>query len=246
MAPMRRLLIHIAPGALLLLAACDTGPSTPSAPPSSSTTIERPSGAALGIGEARKPEPFTLSQRLLDAVQRNDRPTIERALELGARLDAKDDIGRSVVLLATSDAGDAALVEWLHDRGAELDEPDVSGRAALSFAASAGRLDLVHYLVDRGAVVDRPDVQKRTPLFHAALANHTAVVGFLLDRGAAVNPRDNYGDTPLIVACAKGFPEMAALLLELGADRSLRDQEGRTAAERSAPGVGPCQNAGGR
>jgi hypothetical protein len=252
---MRRLVAHAARSALvpfLLLAACDAGPSTPEpattpAPAraaSPETTVAKPAGAPLGIGEPRKPQPFTLAQRLLDAVQRDDRGTIERALELGAPLDAKDDLGRSVVLLATSDAGDAALVEWLHEKGAALDEPDVSARAALSFAADAGRLDMVRYLVERGAVVDRPDVQGRTPLFHAALADHPDVAAFLLDRGAAVNPRDSYGDTPLIVACAKGFAATAALLLERGADPSLRDQEGRTAAERSAPGVEPCRRPG--
>ena len=196
---------------------------------------------ALGIGEPREPQPFTLEQRLLEAVRQGDRAIVERALARGATLDATDDLGRSTVLLATKDTGDLAFVEWLLARGAAPDEPDVAGRTALSFAATAGRPDLVRVLLERGAALDRPDRARRTPLFHAALGNHTDVVALLANRGADVNVRDKFGDTPLIVACAKGHAATAALLLERGADPKATDQEGRTAAERSAPGVAPCQ-----
>ncbi|MEW6270573.1 MAG: ankyrin repeat domain-containing protein, partial [Thermodesulfobacteriota bacterium] len=214
------------------------------APPSSPGGAAAPAAErnlAMGTGEARNPEPFTRERRLLDAVQRNDRATIERALELGVPVDAKDDLGRSALLLAASDAGDLELVRFLHAKGAAVDEPDVQGRAALSHAAAEGRVEIVRWLVDNGAEVDRPDWQQRTPLFHAALRDQTAVVALLLDRGADPNVRDQFGDTPLIVACAKGNADTAALLVARGADPSLEDQEGRTASERSAPGVEACR-----
>jgi ankyrin repeat protein len=229
-----------------LVVGCEKEP--PASPP---TPVRAPAAAGagernliMGTGEPRKPEPFTVDQRLLDAVRRADRPTLERALERGATVRAKDDLGRSTVLLAVLDARDLDLVRWLHAKGAALDEPDVGGRTALSFAAEAGRLDIVRYLVEHGAVVDRRDVQQRTALFHAALGDHPDVVAFLLDRGADVNARDQFGDTPLIVACAKGNAATAALLLARGADPALKDQEGRTARERSAPEAGPCRGPG--
>ena len=224
-------------GAIVLIALGCDGEQAPSPPPATSPA---PQNRALGTGEARNPQPFTLEQRLLDAVRRGDRRTIERALELGATVQAKDDLARSTVLLATKDAGDLELVRWLLAKGAPVDEPDLGGRTALSFAAEAGRLDIVRELADAGAADDRRDKQQRAPLFHAVLGNHTDVVAFLLERGADVNARDQFGDTPLIVACAKGHAATAELLLEHGADSALKDQEGRTARERSAPGVEPC------
>jgi hypothetical protein len=264
---MRSLLIHrtarraVLPS-LLFLVACD-GPPSSEAPSPESPEPSRPSHEAtaprdpaqgdggtsprnlvMGTGEPRMPEPFTLEQRLLDAVGRADRKTVERALERGATVDARDDVGRNTLFLAVLDAGDLELVRWLHARGAAVDEPDVGGRTAASFAAAAGRLDIVRYLVENGAAVERRDVQQRTPLFHAALGDHPDVIAFLFDHGAEVNVRDQFGDTPLIVACAKGNAAAAALLLQRGADPSLKDQEGRTAKERSAPGVGPCLRLG--
>jgi len=241
--PLRRL-VRAVP-LLLVAAACEQAPAPapwPSPPgrPVASASPGAVRNRALGLGEARNPEPFTLEQRLLDAVRRDDRPALERALERGAKIDAKDDLGRSAVLLAVMDANDLDLVRWLHDRGVALDEADVGGRTALSFAAQSGRLDIVRYLVEHGAGVDRADVQKRPPLFHAAFGDHTDVVAFLLDHGASVDVRDQFGDTPLMIACAKGNAATARLLLARGADPTLRDQEGRTAKARSAPGTAPC------
>jgi len=197
-------------------------------------------GNALGIGEPRAPEPFTLELRFLDAARRGDRATLERALERGVDLEAKDDLGRTALLLAARDAGSLELVRFLREKGAAVDVPDVEGRAALSHAAESGRLDVVRELAAHGAETDRADREQRTPLFFAAAGNHRETVEFLLAKGARVDAANQFGDTPLMLACAKGYAEMAALLLAKGADPALRDQEGRTARERAAPEAAVC------
>lgn len=241
---MRRLLIASLRALLPLLAAAAAhGAATPAATgtaPAAPPTRRVPEHV-LGLGEPRQPEPFTIEQRLLDAVRRGDRPTVERALERGAPLAARDDIGRGVVLLAVLDAHDLALARWLHDRGAAVDEADNGGRTPLSYAAADGRADIVTWLLASGGTADRRDVQQRTPLFHAALGDHAEVIALLVARGADVDARDQWQDTPLIVACAKGNAAAAAFLLQHGADPALKDQEGRTARERAAPGTAPCQ-----
>ena len=242
--PARAARLDLVALALVLLAACDdVRPATPAPSPS---RVAAPASAernrAMGTGEARNPQPFTIEQRLLEAVRQGDRPTVERALQLGASVAARDDLGRSTVLLAVMDAANLDLVRWLRERGAELDEPDVGGRTALSFAAADGRVEIARYLVANHARIDSRDVQQRTPLMHAALGSHPEVAALLLDAGADVNVRDQFGDTPLIVACAKGNADTAALLLQRGADPAVRDQEGHTAKERSAPEAGPCRS----
>jgi len=229
-------------GALLLVflaTACEKAPAPIAATP---TAAAAPAARnlAMGTGEAPLPEPFTPEQRLLDAARRGDRATLQRALERGVSIDAKDDLGRSALFLVVMDAHSLELARWLHSKGGKVDEQDVGGRTPLSFAAANGELEIVRFLVESGAAPDRGDVQKRTPLFHAALDNHREVVGFLLDRGADVNARDQFGDTPLIVACAKGHGSTAALLLQRGADPSLKDQEGRNARDRAAAGTTVC------
>lgn len=196
---------------------------------------------AMGTGEPRIPEPFTLELRFLQAARDGDRAAIERCLELGVDVGSRDDLGRSALLLAARDAGSLELVQLLRERGADPDAADVAGRTPLSFAAERGRLDIVRALAEQGAAVDRPDRQGRTPLFYAVLGDQPDVAVFLLDAGSDVDARDRFGDTPLMAACAKGHAAMAERLLARGADPSLRDQEGRTARDRAAPGAGPCR-----
>jgi ankyrin repeat protein len=218
----------------------DAGTQIAGEAPAPEAPAVRPDGHALGIGEPLEPAPFTREQRYLEAARQGDLSTLARALELGVAVDAKDDLGRSALLLATRDAGSLEAVVFLEQRGAAADEPDVEGRTPLSWAAEAGHLPLVKHLLERGATLDQPDVQGRTPLFHAVLGNQPETVSFLLDAGADVNPADAFGDTPLMLACAKGRGELAALLLARGADVSLRNQEGRTARDRAAPGTDAC------
>ena len=216
----------------------------PNAASAADPTPAAPSGRALGIGEPRAPERFTLELRYLQAARDGDRKSLEFALARGVAVDTKDDLGRSALLLATHDAGSLELVKLLHARGARIDEPDIGGRAAISWAAADGHIEILRWLAAQGAAVDRKDVEQRTPLFHAVSTEQREAVEFLLDHGANPNSPDRYGDTPLMLACSKGYDALADLLLRRGADATLRNQEGKTAAERAAPGAKMCRGAG--
>jgi ankyrin repeat protein len=191
--------------------------------------------------EPLAPAPYTLEQRFLQAARVGDLATLEKALARGVSIQARDDLGRSSLLLAARDAGSLEAVRYLRAKGAPVDTPDLGGRAAISWAAGEGRLAIVKELAAAGAQIDRRDEDGRTPLFQAVLGNHREVVAFLLDAGADVNSADRYRDTPLMQACAKGLDELAALLLARGADPSLKDQEGRTARDRAAKGAEACR-----
>jgi ankyrin repeat protein len=211
------------------------------APVAQAAPSEPRRGPPLGIGEPLAPSPFTLEQRYLEAARQGDLPTLERALERGVDVNAKDDLQRTALLLAVRDAGSLEALLFLESRGARIDEPDAGGRTALSWASGAGRLALVKQLASKGALIDQPDMEQRRPLFHAVAGEHPEVVVWLLDAGAKVNAADQFGDTPLMLACAKGYGDLAALLLARGADPALRNQEGRTAGDRAAAGAEVCR-----
>jgi ankyrin repeat protein len=200
-----------------------------------------PGGSIVPKPQPLAPAPFTLEQRYLDAATRADTDVLAVCLDKGVDLGAKDDFGRSALLLAAMSRGNLKVVELLRARGLSADDPDNQGRAPLAYAAGNGDLALVSYLIENGAVVDRKDWQGRTPLFDAAVGGNTATVERLLEAKAAINARDNFEDTPLIGACAKGNDAIARLLVERGADPTLKDQEDRTARERAAEGAVFCR-----
>jgi ankyrin repeat protein len=215
------------------------------------TTTEAPKPPSSAAGghivprpEPREIRPFTLEDRYLDAVRRDDMAMMKLSLEKGADLHAKDGFQRSALLLAARDARDLEMVKFLHERGLPVDDADVRGRTPLGYAAGNGDLAIVSYLLDQGTAVSTADGQEQTPLYHAVLGGSRETVARLLAAGAEVNVHDQFHDTPLMGACAKGFDEIAKLLVDAGADPSLRDQEGRTARDRALPTATFCRSLG--
>ena len=120
---------------------------------------------SLGIGEPRKPEPFTIEQRLLDAVRRDDRPHVERALELGApSTPATTSAAASCCWRCSTPATSSSCAGCTRGRRRRRGGQRRPHPAQLR-RRTTGRLDIVRWLVEQGAVVDRP----RRPAAHAAL-----------------------------------------------------------------------------
>ena len=63
--------------------------------------------------------------------------------------------------------------------------------------------------------------------------------------GADIEATDRYGDRPFIMACSKGLADLARLLIERGAATGWRTKQGRSAADRAAPGMDMCRDATG-
>ncbi len=194
---------------------------------------ERP---PAGIGA-----PVSLDQRFLWAASEGDRAAALRALELGADPLAVDALGRNAILRAVRGEGDAELVGRLAEAGVPVDAPENGGRTPYSYAASRGDLPMMRLLESLGAAIDRPDQKRRAPLFFAVLRGRKQAVLHLLAEEVQIDRVDRFGDTPLLVACAKGHDDVARMLIQAGADRTHRDQEGRSAADRAAPGAPSCR-----
>ncbi|KIY43807.1 ankyrin [Fistulina hepatica ATCC 64428] len=61
-------------------------------------------------------------------------------------------------------SGSSDIVQYLLERGAEVDKPDISGWTALHIAVSAGHENVVVELVGSGADVNRKNDKGITPL----------------------------------------------------------------------------------
>ncbi len=193
---------------------------------------------------APDPRPFTLEDRFFDSARRGDLDMLKVCIGKGVDPGIRDEVGRNAVALAVRDARDLEMVEFLHDKGVALDDPDAVGRSPLHEAAGYGDTAIVAFLLTNGAKVDRKDVQGRTPLHSAVMGGSLKVTEMLLAAGADPNTADNFGDTPLIAVCTKGIDAIAKLLVEKGADPKRKDQEGRMASERADENAEYCRSLG--
>ena len=181
-------------------------------------------------------------------------------LEAGADVSVRDEVGRTPLLLATSQVPggtegaptreDPAIVTVLLEAGADVNARDSSRNTALHHAAGGKYVeearDLYYHvetpaavaeLLAAGADVHASSRTGTTPLHLAASVEGLETVAMLLEAGADIHARDSNGDSPLLLAAKWGFrkPEIVETLVEAGADVNDQNEQGETVL-RSALG----------
>ena len=173
---------------------------------------------------------------LLSAAEKGDLAKVERLLDKGELIDARDKNGMTPLHHAIlSDHVDVAL--FLLERGADRDARDKEGSTAITFACMRQLQPVVGALLDRGCDVNTRDARGATPLMWAANRGSMPLVVLLVERGADVNAQDtmecNEGHTPLMYVQGRSL-DIARYLLERGADPKLRTKAGETASQIAA------------
>ena len=103
--------------------------------------------------------------------------------------------------IANSDEDVKKVVEFLLDKGAEVNASRNDGMTALHWACLNGYLESVRLLLDHGAALEATDNENRTPLHMACrYDHHLGVVEELVQRGADILARSEDDETPLDVA----------------------------------------------
>jgi ankyrin repeat protein/mono/diheme cytochrome c family protein len=140
-------------------------------------------------------------------------------------------MGNTALVLAARRAGNSRTVEFLLDRGAEVNAANAFGATALMAAVAAEDMESVNLLLDRGADMNAKPTMGgngliwgggRTPLMWAAFYGNEPLLKLLLARGAKVNEFTLAGGA-LAQAAWGGHVGVAQLLLEAGAQVDLRD-----------------------
>lgn len=107
-------------------------------------------------------------------------------------------------LMAATDAGQMAAMDYLLSCGADLYARDCDGWQAIHYAARAGRTEPVRLLLDRGADPDSTKDDGYTPLMLAACNGHPELVRYLLDEGSDPTLRNKAGQTAADLARGAG------------------------------------------
>lgn len=146
-------------------------------------------------------------QTTLSAALGRDRTDIVRMLLEYIRrhhdgdLDKVEDasIGHARLWLATND-GDVVLVEYLLERGADVDMKFDGSTRPLHKAVMKQSTMVMSLLLRRGSNIEVRDDRGETPLHLAAMGSYEEGMEFLLDHGADIQAASHDRDTPLHLA----------------------------------------------
>lgn len=152
-----------------------------------------------------------------DALIQGDIEQVERFLDEGTQVDARDAEGITALMYA-SYHGQESIVNLLIERGANINASEyVDGRTALMDSSINGQSEMVELLLNRGADINAKSNTGWTALMWAVERKRNEVVALLVDRGAYLDSRNDDGKTAVTVAFETYNFDAMTLLQEAGA-----------------------------
>lgn len=171
----------------------------------------------------------TNSEPALPLAVRNDWSEVVAALiEMTARLDGRDQDGRTAISYCAEFGFESYLKELL-ESGADPDIADKFNRTPLLWAAEKGQVAVTEALLESGRVDPRrADDEGRTPLGLSIVGNFTKIIHLLLTHGVPIDEICTPPWTGLTVAAIHGCVDVLFDLGRKGANVEARDPAGRT------------------
>lgn len=178
-----------------------------------------------------------LDDSLLHAAAVGDVAAVSAALAAGASLDARDQRGRTALLLAV--LGDHVTVaEVLVASGASADSFDDRHDTPWLATGTTGSVAMLEALLPANPDMTLRNRYGGVSIIPASERGHVEYVRRVATTGIDVDHINDVGWTALLEAVILGdgsepYQEIVRILLAAGADRSLADRDGATAAEHA-------------
>lgn len=150
------------------------------------------------------------------AVRNANREMVQLLLSAGAKVNARNEAGATVLMMIDDDATSDLMWDLING-GAELNSKDSENNTALMNAATANNLDAVKTLLEAGAQVNIKNKQGRTALMLAASEGYVNIVRALVLAGADIAAVDEDGANALALATENDHLAVVRFLKSKGA-----------------------------
>ncbi|MBM7558121.1 ankyrin repeat domain-containing protein [Halanaerobacter jeridensis] len=163
---------------------------------------------------------------LMYAAKNGDVDMINKLIEEGADVTAKDNMGRTALMMAVMNP---EAVKLLIKKGANVNVKSDKGKTALMYAAAARNIKSIKILLANEANANARDNKGRTALDFAVLERDSRIVKREKKIAKMLIKNGLKSKTALFKSIDKERPEVVEILIEEGADVNVRTDDGRTA-----------------
>jgi len=141
--------------------------------------------------------------------------TVQLLLDMGAKINFHDIIGRNALMLCIY-TNEIETFKILLEKGADVNHTDCFDVTILMTAAECSRVDMCTLLLDRGADINYESPEGETVLNHSVYSGSIEIFQLLFEKGAELkNVIDRRGETVLHRACRYGYLELAKKITEI-------------------------------
>jgi uncharacterized protein len=178
---------------------------------------------AVGQSMSGKDLLNAVTDRDVDAAQ------IQALLSHGADIDARDEAGRTALLIATH-GNRIEVARALIEAGVDVNAKDRINDSPYLYAGARGHLEILTMTLAHGVDLRSTNRYGGTALIPAAERGHVDTVRSLIEAGVDVDHVNNLGWTALLEAIILGnggehHQQIVELLVKAGADVNLADQD---------------------
>jgi ankyrin repeat protein len=166
---------------------------------------------------------------MITAAERGELVVVRNLFREGARIDARDQRGRTALLAATQ-RNRVEVARFLIQEGADVNAKDFIQDTPFLYAGAEGRTEILKMTLAAGA--DLKDINRYggTALIPAAHHGHVEAVKILLGTAIDKDHVNNLGWTALLEAVILGdggaaHTEIVRLLVEAGANVNIADRD---------------------
>jgi ankyrin repeat protein len=169
---------------------------------------------------------------MIAAAERGELLVVKQLLTGGARIEARDQRGRTALLAATQ-RNRVEAARFLIQEGADVNAKDFIQDSPYLYAAAEGRVEILKMTLGAGADLKDTNRYRGTGLIPAAHHGHVEAVKLLLATAIDKDHVNNLGWTALLEAVILGdggaaHTEIVRLLVEAGAGVNIADRDGVT------------------
>lgn len=165
---------------------------------------------------------------LIKGARGNDSEKVRIALNLGADINATDEIGLTALHWAVKE-DHIDMVKYLISHGANVNITSPhSLETPLHTAAFNNKLSSADVLMENGADPSSKNKEGQTPLHISARVDALSLSELLIEKGADVNARDNSNSTPVHIGALCCSFSVVKLLVQKGANVNAQDTRGWT------------------
>ena len=151
------------------------------------------------------------SLALTDAAFEGRRSAALKALDSGITVEAKDNRGRTPLMLAAM-TGDLVAIRQLLGRGANVNARSNSNETPLLLAVIYGHSEIAALFLEKHANPNLSQDEKQTVLMRAAMRGDVEICKLLLKHGAKPDLRDDHSKSAADYATGEGYTELVQLL----------------------------------